>query len=290
METVIITDSCCDLPIEFIEKHNIDVMSIRVNFCGQDIPDDLGKTLKHKKFYDEIRKGEMPSTAQVNAFTFESAFRKHVESGKSVIYVGFSSALSGCINSAKIAKEIICEENKNADITIIDSKSASLGLGLIVYYLCELIESGISKEEAVNWVVNNKLKVNHWFTVDDLNHLKRGGRVSAAAAAFGTVLNIKPILHVDNEGRLIPLLKVKGRKKSIKVLAEKIKEKIIDPENQVVFISHGDCIEEANHLKDIIMNEIKVKDIIINNIGPAVGSHSGPGTIALFFIGENRNI
>lgn len=244
--------------------------------------------MKPKEFYEMIRTGELPTTSQINSYVFKEAFKKHIDNGDSVIYLGFSSALSGCVNSAKLAKEMLEEEIGDVDISIVDSKSASLGLGLLVYTLWNLINSGLSKDEAVKWIEDNKLKVNHWFTVNDLNHLKRGGRVSAAAATLGTMLNIKPILHVDNEGRLIPVLKVKGRKKSLKTLAEKLNENIVNSEEQVIFISHGDCEDEAIHLKDIILSNKKVKDVIINNIGPAVGSHSGPGTVALFFIGESR--
>ncbi|MBE6052452.1 MAG: DegV family protein [Clostridium sartagoforme] len=288
MKTILFTDSCCDLPIKFIKDNNIQVMSIRVNINEKDFPDDLGESIAHKDFYDLIRNGEMPTTSQVNVDAFEKGFRKYVNEGYSVIYIGFSSALSGCVNSARLAKELIDEEIKDADITVVDTKSASMGLGLIVYYAANMIKEGKSKSDIINWIEDNKLKVNHWFTVDDLNHLKRGGRVSSTAAIVGTMLSIKPILHVDNEGRLIPVSKVKGRKKSIKVLYEKLKERIVNPEEQRIFISHGDCIEEAESLKELILSEIKVKEIIINNIGPAVGSHSGPGTVALFFIGSNR--
>ena len=288
MRTVIITDSCCDLPIKFVEENNIEVLPIRINLKGQDIPDDLGQTMKPKEFYEMIRKGEMPTTSQINSYVFKETFKKHIDNGDSVIYLGFSSALSGCVNSAELAKEMLEEEMGKVDISIIDSKSASLGLGLLVYNLWNLINSGLSKDEAVKWIEDNKLKVNHWFTVDDLNHLKRGGRVSAAAATLGTMLNIKPILHVDNEGRLIPVLKVKGRKKSLKTLAEKLNENIVNSEEQVIFISHGDCEDDAIYLKEIILSNKKVKDVIINNIGPAVGSHSGPGTVTLFFMGESR--
>lgn len=288
MKTIIITDSCCDLPIKFIRENNVEVMSLMVNIKGKDILDDLGESVNSKEFYDVLRSGELTSTACINTFEYIECFEKHIKKGNSVIYIGFSSGLSGCINSATIAKETILEEFSDADITIIDSKSASLGLGLIVYYACNLLKEGHSKDEIINWIEENKLKVNHWFTVDDLNHLKRGGRVSSAAATVGTVLHIKPIMNVNNEGKLIPLSKVKGRKKSIKSLAEKVKEEIVDSENQVVFISHGDCVEEAEHLKEIIINDINVKDVIVNPIGPVIGSHSGPGTIAIFFIGKSR--
>ncbi|GAA0762589.1 MULTISPECIES: DegV family protein [Clostridium] len=288
MKTVILTDSCCDLPIDFVKENNIEVMPLRVNIKGKEIKDDLGQSIEYKAFYDMIREGEMPSTSQVNAYEFTEVFEKYSNQGYSIIYIGFSSALSGCVNSARIAKENVEGEISSADITIIDTKCASMGLGLVVYYAASMLKNGASKDEVVAWIEDNKLKVNHWFTVDDLNHLKRGGRVSSTAAIVGTMLNIKPILHVDDEGRLIPVSKVKGRKKSIKGLQESLKERIIKPEEQTIFISHGDCLSEAEHLKDLILDEVQVKEVIINNVGPAVGSHSGPGTIALFFIGESR--
>lgn len=288
MKTIIFTDSCCDLPINFVKENNIEVMELRVNLKGEDIPDDLGESINYKDFYKLIRNGEMPTTSQANVGEFQERFQKYINEGYAIIYIGFSSALSGCVNSARLAMENIKLDNENADITIIDSKSASMGLGLLVYYASKMLKEGKSKDEIVNWIEENKLRVNHWFTVDDLNHLKRGGRVSSSVAIVGTMLSIKPIMHVDDEGRLTPVSKVKGRKKSIKVLQEKIVEKIVNPEEQVIFISHGDCLEEAEHLKELITSVIKVKDVIINNVGPVIGSHSGPGTMALFFIGNSR--
>ena len=290
MKTIIFTDSCCDLPRSFVEENNIQVMHLRVNIQGRDIPDDLGISIESKNFYDLIRQGEMPTTSQVNVNTFEDNFRKYIKEGYSIIYIGFSSALSGCVNSARIAKENIEEEISDADITIIDTKSASLGLGLIVYNAVNMLKAGKEKSEIVNWIEDNKLKVNHWFTVNDLYHLKRGGRLSGTVAAVGTILSIKPVMHIDDEGRLIPASKVKGRKKSIKVLKEILVDKIVCPEEQTIFISHGDCIEDAEYLKELIINEVKVKEVIINNVGPVIGSHTGPGILALFFMGSNREI
>lgn len=288
MKTIILTDSCCDLPIDFVRENNIEVMPLSVNIKGDEIKDDLGQSIKYKVFYDMIRAGEMPSTSQVNSYTFTEAFKKYSNEGYSIIYIGFSSALSGCVNSARIAKETVEDEIKSADITVIDTKSASMGLGLIVYYAANMLKNGASKEEIINWIEENKLKVNHWFTVDDLNHLKRGGRVSSTVAIVGTMLSIKPIMHVDDDGKLTPVSKVKGRKKSIKELQEKLKERIVNPEDQTIFISHGDCLAEAEQLRDLILKETKVKEVIINNVGPVIGAHSGPGTLALFFIGNNR--
>ena len=288
MKTLLITDSCSDLPVKYAEDNNIVIMPLSYNFKGKSYQDDFGKSISYKDFYSEVRNGEMPSTSQINPSTFEETFHKYVSQGYSLIYIAFSSALSGTHNSACIARDTILEENPEADISVIDSKCASLGLGLLVYNACERLKSGVSKEELVNWVENNKLKLNHWFTVDDLHHLKRGGRVSSTSAILGTLLDIKPILIVNKEGKLIPVAKVKGRKKSIKTLLEALKERIVDPENQVIAISHGDCEEDARFLERLIKESINVKDIIFNYIGPVIGSHSGPGTITVFFFGKER--
>jgi DegV family protein with EDD domain len=288
METVLIIDTGSDLPREYVEKNNIPALGLTVIFKGKEYKDDFGVSLPYKYFYDEVRKGEMPSTAQINAYAYEEEFKKHVSQGKAVICLVFSSALSGTYNSACIAKEAILEEFKDADITVIDTKCASMGEGLLDYYAIEMLKKEASKDEIVNWVEENKLKVNHWFTVDDLNHLKRGGRVSSAAAVIGTLLDIKPILNVNDEGKLIPVTKVKGRKKSIKALAEELDKRIVNEEEQVVFISHADCLEDAKLLEKLILEKRKVKEIIINTIGPVIGAHTGPGAVTVFFLGEKR--
>lgn len=288
IETVIVMDSCTDLPLKYVEDNNIPVLSLTCLLKGKEHPDDFGKSISYKEFYEVVRSGEMPSTSQVNTYRFIEEFKKHVQKGKSVIYIGFSSALSGTVNSAQAAKKAVKEEFENADITVIDSKSASLGYGLLVYYAYEMLKKGSQKEEIVSWVENNKLKMNHWFTVEDLFHLKRGGRVSGATAVIGTLLNIKPVLHVDDEGRLASVTKAKGRKKSLRMLAEELKKRIVNPEEQVIAISHGDCISDVEYLKEMIRNDVKVKDIIVNYVGPVIGTHSGPGTVALFFLGNER--
>lgn len=288
MDTMLIIDSCTDLPLSYVEKNQLPFVSLICNFRGQECKDDFGKTLSYKEFYNAVRSGEMPSTSQVNVYVYTEIFKKYLAEGKSIIYLGFSSALSGSFSSAVLARDMICEENKDADITVIDSKSASLGEGLLVYYANEMLKAGATKDEVVSWLESNKLKLNHWFTVDDLGYLKRGGRVSVAAAFVGTLLDIKPILHVDDEGRLIPMSKVKGRKRSIKTLFEMLQENITAPEEQVIAISHGDCPEDAEHLKEMILKEYKVKDVIINHVGPVIGSHTGPGVVALFFMGNKR--
>ncbi|HQI16481.1 MAG TPA: DegV family protein [Bacillota bacterium] len=281
-------DSCTDLPRSYVDKNEIPFVSLVCNFKDQEYKDDFGKSISYRDFFDAVRNGEMPSTAQVNVYEYTEIFKKYAAEGKSVVYLGFSSALSGSLSSAYIARDTVMEEFKDADITIVDSKSASLGEGLLAYYVNEMLKAGASKDEVVSWLETNKLKMNHWFTVDDLGHLKRGGRLSGTAAFLGTLLDIKPVLKVDDEGRLIPISKVKGRKKSIKTLFEMLQENITAPEEQVIAISHGDCIEDAEYLKEMILKEYNVKDVIINHVGPVIGAHTGPGVVALFFMGEKR--
>lgn len=288
MKTVLILDSCTDLPKSFIEAHQLPVVNFTYHFQGSDHPDDFGQTMDYKTFYDAVRKGEMPTTSQVNVDVYLNLFRPYVKEGSALVLLSFSSALSGSYNSAVLAKDTLLEEFPEADITLIDTKCASMGEGLLAYYALEKLKAGASKEELVQWVEENKLKVNHWFTVEDLNHLKRGGRVSGTAAFIGTLLEIKPVLRVDDEGRLVPALKAKGRKKSIKTLFEKFEAGVVNPEEQIIFISHGDCFADAQGLADMIQAKYPVKDVWINCIGPVIGAHAGPGTIALFFMGDKR--
>lgn len=288
MSVKIITDSACDLPIQYVKENNIELVSLTVNMNGEFLIDDLGQTLKYEDFYRQIREGAMPSTAQVNVGTFEEIFRDLTKEGHSIIYIGLSSALSGTFNSANIARMGILEENPNADITVIDSLSVSLGEGALVYYLCEMLKSGCSKEEAVAWVEENKRKIIHAITVDDLNHLKRGGRISGATAAVGSLLGIKPTLLIDDEGKVLPGAKIKGRKKALKYIADEVKTKGVNLKEQTLFICHADSEKDAEELKRMILENIEVKNVIINSIGAVIGTHGGPGTLAAVFIGEKR--
>ena len=288
METIIVTDSCCDLPYSYIEENHIGLISLTITIDGKDRKDTLAKDGGYEAFYQQILDGAMPKTSQANTYDFREIFEKYVKEDKAVIYIGFSSALSGCVNSARMAKEELDEEMPNAKISVIDSKCASMGQGLLIYYAVEKLKSGASYDQLISYIEDLKLKINHWFTVSDLNHLFRGGRVSKTAATVGTLLQIKPIMHVDNEGRLIPVEKVKGRKKSLKMLVEKVKDQIVDPEDQIVFISHGGVEAEALEVKKMILEACHVKDVWVNYIGAAVGSHAGPGTMAIFFVGEKN--
>lgn len=284
----IITDSSCDLPREYVDDNNIEVISLVLNLNGQIIKDDLGKTLSYKDFYQKMRDGATPTTSQVNAHEFEEAFIKHIKNGDSIIYISISASLSGTFNSANIAKNNLLEEYPEAKIELVDSLSASIGQGLLVLKACEMRDNGASIEEIVEWIEENKRKVIHSILIDDLNHLKRGGRISGATATIGGLLNIKPSAYLDDEGKLAQGEKIKGKKKALRFLANEVKERAIDSENEVLYICHGDCQEEAESLRDIIEEEVKFKNVIINYVGNVIGAHTGPGALAVIFLGKNR--
>lgn len=288
--TIIVTDSSCDLSADYIKESGVCVIPFTYNLDGNDYIDDFGQMVTYGEFYNKIRKGSMPTTSQITTFTFEQTFRKLAKEGNSIIYIGFSSALSSTFNNAIMAKRNLLEEDSSIDLTVIDSKSASAGLGLIVYYAAEMLKEGKGKDEIIDWIENNKLKVYHQFTVDSLEHLRRGGRLSAASAAIGTLLDIKPFLIVDDEGKLEVAKKIRGRKKSIKTLLELLKANIVNPEEQTILINHGDCLEDAEYLKDMLIKEVNVKNIMINYVGPIIGTHTGPGMLCMVFLGRDRSI
>ena len=284
----IITDSACDLTRDYIKNNNIGLLSLILNLNGQAIKDDLGETLSYKDFYNKMREGATPTTSQINAHEFEEEFIKYIKNGDSIIYISLSSNLSGTFNSANIAKNNLMDEYPNANIYLVDSLSVSVGQGLLVAKACEMRDSGIGAEEIVNWLEENKRKVIHSILIDDLNHLKRGGRISGATAAIGGLLNIKPTLYIDDEGKLVQGEKIKGKKKALRFLVNEVREKAVDTENEILYICHGDCLEEAETLRDMILEEVKFKNVIINYVGNVVGAHAGPGVLAAVFLGSNR--
>lgn len=287
-EFEIVTDSCCDLPISYVNEKKINIVNLTCIFDEKEYIDDLGKNLSFKDFYDGMEKGILAKTSQPSTDAFYTLFKKLVNENKDILYLCVSSGLSGTINSANIARKMILEESKEANIYILDALTASLGLGLCVVKAVDLKESGKSMDEIINFLEECKQNLNTYITVNDLVYLKRGGRISSAAAMFGMVLHIKPILTLNHEGRVIPVLKVRGRKKAIDKIFELVLERIINPEEQTIFISHGNCFEEANRLKERIESRIHVKSFIISDIGPVVGTYGGPGAIAVFFIGKER--
>lgn len=288
MNIKLITDSACDLSIDYIKENDIEVASLMVNLNGEFIPDDLGQTLKHEDFYKIVKEGAMPSTTQVNVGTFHDMFIKYVKEGRQILYIGLSSGLSGTVSSAITARNMVLEEYPEANIYVVDSLSVSGGEGSLVYKAVEMIKNNVPIEEIVDYLESIKRKVIHAITVDDLNHLKRGGRISGAAAAVGGILGIKPTLKIDDEGKAVATEKLKGRKKALKSLVGQMKIKGENIEEQTIFICHADCIDDALEVKKMVLEEFKVKDIIIISIGAVIGTHGGPGTLGLVFIGKER--
>ena len=288
MSIKIVTDSSCDLGIDFVKKNNIEFVPLLLNLDGENIEDDLGKSLGYREFYEKLRAGSMPSTSQINIYTFEEKFKELLDKGYEILYIGLSSALSGTFNSANMARNNILEENPNAKIAVVDSISVSMGLGMLIKKAYEMINEGKMLEEIVQWIEENKSKVIHAILVDDLKHLKRGGRLSASSAAVGSILNIKPLLKLNNSGAVEAAEKVKGKKKALKRLASIVKEKAINIENEILYIMHGDALEEAQYLKEMILQELNFKDVKVEYIGTVIGTHGGPGTIAAVFCGNER--
>lgn len=287
---VIMTDTTADLPESYIREHGLSILSLNYILDGQTY--DREHPLDVKEFYAKMRAGSMPTTSQVNPEQAKTAMCACLETGQDVLYIAFSSGLSGTYNSGRIAADEIAEEGlfPERKIVVIDSLSASLGEGLLVHKAVKLKEAGKSLKEVADWVEKNKLCICHNFTVDDLFHLHRGGRVSKATAILGTMMNVKPVLHVDDEGHLIAIGKVRGRKKSISALVDRMTEqtKGFEDQNDVVFISHGDCIEDVEYLEKLIREKFGITEFLVNEVGPTIGAHSGPGTLAVFFVGEPR--
>jgi len=285
---VIITDSCSDLDRNYIEQNNIPYAMLTCRIGNVEYNDDFGGSLPYKKFYDLMRGGEVPKTSQPNTNDFYEIFKKQAEKNLDILYIGVSSGLSGTIGPAHIAENMIQDEFEGVEIYIFDSLTASLGQGAMVMKALELKSKGASMMEIVDYLETNVQRLNTYMIVNDLNHLKRGGRINSAAVLIGTVLKINPLLSINHEGKVLPMGNMKGRKKAISKLADLIAERIEEPEGQTVCISHGDCYEEALELKNLILEKINPKDIYMNFIGPVVGTYGGPGAMAIFFMGKER--
>lgn len=286
---VIITDSCVDLPNELASELELFVLPLSINIENQVYYNYLDeRDIKSKEFYSLLKAGIIPTTSQVNPEQFINIFDDFLQKGYDVLYIAFSSALSGTYNSSLIAKDELANKYPNQEIIIIDSLSASMGQGLLLTYAANLKKQGKTIHEVTDWVENNKLRLCHLFTVGDLNHLRRGGRLSYAKALLGTILKIKPLLHVNIEGKLVQTGASRGRQTALKKMISRMEETIEKPEDQVVYISHGNCLEEVLELKEVILNTLPVKDVVINYVGPVIGTHSGVGTIAIFYLGNDR--
>ena len=283
---VILTDSSCDLPADLIERYELDVVQLFVTVEGEE-PKPNNK-IDLKEFYAKLRTKKGAQTSAANIETFTAAFGRYLAEGKDVLYLGFSSGLSGTFNAAFIAAKDLSECYPERTCVALDTLCASMGQGLLVVLAAKQKAAGASLEEVRDYVERTKPHLTHLFTVGDLFFLHRGGRVSAVTAVAGSALGIKPILHVDNEGHLIKIGTKRGRAASIDDLCNRMKALAIDPAEQTVFISHGDCAEEAEDLAKRVKETMNVREVVISYIGPVIGAHSGPDTMALFFLGKER--
>ncbi len=285
-EYIISTDSTADLPEEYLKKHQIFIHPLYYNLEGDIYGGDVD--MSPSEFYSRMRAGVMPTTMASNPEYILNAFTTQLNDGYDILHISFSSALSSSYSNAAVVAQQLCEENPNAKILVIDSRAASLGQGLLVHKAVMLKNAGKSIDEVAQWIEANKDHLCHEFTVNDLFHLQRGGRVSKATAIIGTLISVKPVLHVDLEGRLIPLINVRGRKKALIKLVDLMEEQIAGYDNDIVFISHGDCIEDAQFVADLIKERTGIDQVLINYISPTIGAHAGPGTVALFFMGKEK--
>lgn len=284
---VIFTDSSCDLSQEMLNARGVYSASLTFRFDDSE-KEYSNNEMPIKAFYDKMREGGVAKTAAVNVDGFAAKFEKLLKEGNDILYIGFSTGLSTTYNSARLAAEQLKESYPERKIITVDTLAASAGIALLLDMVIEKKNSGATIEEAAKYAEDMKLKICHWFTVDDLVYLKRGGRVSPTAAFFGNMLGIKPVLHVDNDGHLINVSKVRGRRMSIMALAEKYGEFCDDEGNKKIYISHADCLSEAEELGRIINEKYGAKTALITDVGTVIGAHSGPGTIALFFVGKER--
>lgn len=288
-EYVIMTDSSCDLSQELADQLGLEVLPLEVMADGKNYRNWLdGREIGFKEFYKLAREGKELKTSAVNTAAFEEKMEKLFEEGKDILYIGFSTGLSTTYNSGEAAARELREKYPDRKIYTVDTLAASLGQGMIIYYAAKKKEAGATIEEVRDFVENEKLHMCHWFTVDDLNYLKRGGRISAATAAIGTMLSIKPVMHMDNEGHLVAVGKARGRKAALCQLLDTMGELGEGLEGQTTFICHSDCMDDAQYVASQMKERFGVAQVNINWIGPVIGAHTGPGTIGIFFWGSER--
>ena len=283
---IIYTDSACDIKPRLLNEWGVHYTELTFTF-GSDGKEHSDFSMPSKEFYKRMRDGDVAKTSAVNAAVFKAAFEKELQAGDDVLYIGFSSGLSTTVNSAQIAADELKEQYPERRIVVVDTLAASAGFGLLLYMTVQQKKNGAGLDEAAAYAERMKLHICHWFTVDDLVYLKRGGRISPTVAFVGSVLGIKPVLHMDNEGHLINMFKERGRKASIRALAAKYGELCMDREAPI-FISHGDCKEDADYLVKLVKEQYGAKVDIITDVGAVIGAHSGPGTLAFFFVGKER--
>ncbi|MDR1157583.1 MAG: DegV family protein [Oscillospiraceae bacterium] len=288
MSYVLMTDSGSDLPHTYYRAHDLTMLSIYFSFGDKTVPDDAGQSMTYADFYRTVREGAMPTTSMVTPEDYTRAFEPVLASGRDILYLAFSSGLSGSCQGACMAAGELAKKYPDRRTVVIDSLCASLGQGLLMDYVVCQVRAGRSLDEVRAWVEENKMRLNHLVTVDDLMHLHRGGRVSRASAMMGTLIGIKPMIYVNHEGKLIVDSKKRGRRHALDRLVEWMGEYVDDTEFDAIAISHSDCEADAQYVADQVCKRYRVGRVIINYIGAVIGSHTGPGTVALFFLGKIR--
>lgn len=286
---VLTCSSTADLPTAFVKEHGIGVLFYQFFMDGHEYYDDQGVSISTHDFYDKVRAGSMPTTSMVNTERYVEFFTPYLEDGKDILHLEFSSGLSGSYNNALMTASQLMEKYPGRKIKVVDSLSASRGYGLFVHLVMLKKDEGATIEEAYSYAEDLKWKITHWFAVESLEHLRRGGRVSRASAFLGTMLNIKPVLAFNNEGKIIPVEKIRGRKKSLIAMIDKMEEDIDNPDGQIVYIGHGDAPEDAEYVSGLIKERFPtIKETFINYTGPVIGAHSGPGTVNIHYVGKQR--
>jgi DegV family protein with EDD domain len=283
---VLLIDTCSDLPAAIVEELGVEVLNFPYTLAGCEHVDDFGRTQSHQEFYAAMRAGEQPTTMQVPRSSFIDVFTRYAAKGEPLLYLGFSSALSGTFDLAWLARKEVLEQYPDADIRLVDTKAAAVAEGLLVYEAARRWRDGMSLDDVERWVEAERPRLNGWFIVDDLETLRRGGRLNGAMAAAGTLLEVKPLLHITNDGRLDLKRSIRGRAKSMRALADLVAERAKDPSTQTIAVAHGDALEDAEALKAMIAERVDVVDIITMQTGPVIGAHTGPGMLAVVFWGE----
>lgn len=285
-EYVITVNSTVDVPRRWLEERHVPFIPLKYAIDGKNYTDMLG--LSSKEFFQKLREGKMSVTSQINPDEARAAFEPFLKEGKDILHLSFSSGLSGTYNSMRIAAEELRKEYPDRKIIVVDTLCACMGEALLLYYVLKQKESGKSIEEAAQWAEDNKLHVCHNVTIDDLKHLHRGGRVSKSAAVLGTMVQIKPMIHMDNEGKLQVIGKERGRKKALNKIVDKAIEQVKGWDNEIIMITHGDCIDDAEYVAKLVREKMGIDHILIHNIGTVIGSHTGPGVVAVFCMGNER--
>lgn len=283
---VLYIDTCSDLPAHVVDELGVRVFHFPYALDGVERLDDFGVTYSRAEFYAAMREGQHPTTMQVPRHVFLETFRRHAEAGEPVLYLAFTSALSGTFDVAWMARQEVLEQYPDAEIRLVDTQAASVAEGLLVYEAARRWRDGVPLADIEAWAIAQRPYLNGWFIVDDLEALRRGGRLPGAAAAAGTFLDVKPLLRVSSSGKLEIRRSIRGRLKSTRALADLVSERAIDPESQTMLVGHGDCLADAERLRDVIMEKSGVRDVIISEIGPVIGTHTGPGMLAVVFWGK----